>query len=181
MLSGLTKPGYSIDKYVVVLAAYYHIYAAIERGIGQFLSSANLSFDYGRRMKLPWLMADLDYFGIDPHMSAWLPLQPIELALPESVGTLIGWLYAIEGATLGGQVISSHLSQTLSLKARAGARFFNGYGSAEETHRRWREFGIFAESVAGAPEQLICAEEAAIAIFELIEAQLNDRHAQLEF
>lgn len=180
MLSGLTKLGYSMEKYTVVLAAYYHIYAAIECGIGEFLQNSSFPFDYGERLKLPWLMADLDHFGIDPNMLTWLPLAPVALASPASVGTLIGRLYAIEGATLGGQVVSSHLSQTHSLTADSGARFFNGYGDASETQRRWQEFGAFAESVAGEPDQLECAEVAAMAIFELIEAQLNERHAQFE-
>lgn len=180
MLSGLTKQGYSMDKYTVVLAAYYHIYAAIERGIGEFLRNSCFPFGYGERVKLPWLMADLDHFGIDPNMSTWQPLAPIELALPASVGTLIGWLYSIEGATLGGQVVSSHLFQTHSLTAGSGARFFNGYGDASETQRCWREFGAFADAFAGEPDQLQCAEAAALAIFELIEAQLNERHAQFE-
>jgi heme oxygenase len=47
-------------------------------------------------------------------------------------------LYVTEGATLGGQIISRHLEQTLGLSARRGAAFFGSYGL--QVGAMWRTF-----------------------------------------
>ncbi|MFZ4536656.1 biliverdin-producing heme oxygenase [Propionivibrio sp.] len=180
LLSGLTKPGYALDKYQALLAAYYHIYAVIERHIDAFLAVNALPFSYGERRKLPWLVTDLKYFGIDPETPDLSPLRPIALAPIDSAGELIGTLYAIEGATLGCQVLSRHLHETLGLTASSGACFFNGYGDAHETQRRWREFGVFANSIRANPKQQGAAELSALGVFEVIERQLDDYHARLD-
>ena len=180
LLTGLTRPGYPLDRYVALLAAYRHIYAVIEHGIDTFLGSNVVPFSYSERRKLPWLLADLQHFGIDPESPAFSPLRPVVLAPLANCGALIGTLYAIEGATLGGQVISRHLAESLALTPSAGACFFSGYGDASETQKRWQEFGVFADSVRHDPEQQGAAELAALAVFELIEGQLNDYHARLE-
>jgi heme oxygenase len=178
MLSGLTKPAYPLARYKVLLAAYFDVYAGIERGIDSFLADAGLAFDYERRRKLPWLDADLAHFGIDPASIQWHPCRPAAIAPPASVGELIGMLYVIEGATLGGQLISRHLGDTLGLTAGTGARFFSGYGDALETQRRWREFGVFADSILLQPQQRSLACDGAVCVFDSIEKVLNDCHAR---
>lgn len=180
LLSGLTKPGYPLDRYKALLAAYYHIYDAIERRIDAFLASAQLPFSYAERRKLPWLSADLGHFGTDAASPALSPLRPIRTLPATSIGALIGMLYAIEGATLGGQIISRHLQETLDLSASTGACFFNGYGDAVETQRHWREFADFANSIDGNPTEQRLAEASALSVFELIEEQLNDYRARLD-
>jgi heme oxygenase len=66
---------------------------------------------------------------------------PLCKALPllEPPSRALGSLYVLEGATLGGQIISRHLQATLGLNQKRGAAFFNGYGS--ENGQMWREFG----------------------------------------
>ena len=51
---------------------------------------------------------------------------------------IIGYLYVIEGATLGGQIIAKILEDKLGLTARYGARYFNSYGP--NTMTMWVEF-----------------------------------------
>ena len=161
-----------------LLATYFHLYTAIESQIDAFLAHTELSFAYGERRKLAWLVNDLKHFGIDPGSPDWRSLPPISLAPLANSGELIGVLYVIEGATLGGQVISSHLRKSLALTADAGARFFNGYGDSEETQRRWQEFVQFADSIGAEPHQQRCAGTAAQAVFDLIEGKLNECHAR---
>jgi len=178
MLAGLTKLGYPLRRYTNLLARYFHIYTSIERSIEQCIAGTALSLGYNK--KLPWLINDLQYFGIDPEDPEHYPSCPLAFPLPANCGSLIGTLYAVEGATLGGQVISRHLRETLALTSTTGACFFNGYGDALETRRRWEEFGNVADSLIVTPEQRQLADESALAVFELIERQLDDCHAQPE-
>ena len=78
---------------------------------------------------------------------------------------------------MGGQIVSRHLHATLGLSASAGASFFNGYGDALETQKRWQAFGVLADTIGDNPEQQRSAELAALNLFDLIEKQLNHCHA----
>lgn len=177
-VSGLTRQGYSPQRYKALLAAYYHLYAAIERHVEAMLGATATAFDYGQRKKLPWLAADLAWFGLDARHPPWRPSIEPELATPPRPGALIGTLYVIEGATLGGQVVSRHLRTSMNIDSDTGARFFTGYGDAEQTHRQWQQFAQFAGSIRGNEDELRHAERAALDLFHLFESQLDDYHAR---
>ena len=73
--------------------------------------------------------------GDTPETIAALPfcdVLPPLVTLPN----LLGCLYVIEGATLGGQIITRHLQKNLHIFPETGAEFFNGYGAATAT--RWQ-------------------------------------------
>lgn len=184
-LSGLTKPGYPIEKYRSLLSTYFHVYGSVERQIDGYSRGNAMPFTYGAaRKKLPWLEADLHYLGIDLQSAAVagpagnpVTYEPM-VGVFEDIGALIGTLYAIEGATLGGQVISRHLQATLGLTASAGARFFNGYGDTVSTQQHWQEFCHFANSIADHPQLVRSAQQAAVRMFELIETQLDALHVR---
>lgn len=182
LLSGLVRPGYSLSRYKTVLTAYFHSYQRIETAIETGLADpafAAAPFRYSERRKLPWLVADLRHFGLDPQAPEHRPIHPPTVSVPAGPGSLIGTLYVIEGATLGGQVIARGLRDNLNLTAATGIRFFNGYGDEAETGRRWREFEQYADSVNDNPDELQRAEDAAIRIFGLINDQLNDYYSRL--
>jgi heme oxygenase len=83
--------------------------------------------------KTPLLIADLDVLG------ARAPAQlPLCTELPElfSAAQVLGCLYVLEGATLGGQVISRHLRTTLGIGPETGGRLFHGYGEQTAAHFR---------------------------------------------
>lgn len=181
MLHGLTRPAFPLPCYQLILTGYFHLYRSLEQGIEQSIQRLGpaVPFRYVGRRKLPWLAQDLQHFGIDPEGAPHRPLRAAAVATPSAPGQLIGILYAIEGATLGGQVISRALRLSLGLTATTGARFFNGYGDAAETVRRWRQFERYADSIRDDPAQLRLAAEAAAAIFRLIRIQLDDYHRRL--
>jgi heme oxygenase len=96
-----------------------------------------LAFDYKERQKTPRLKQDMlslgssaDALSSTPHCTD-LPV----LTTPEQ---LLGCLYVIEGATLGGRVITQHLQKQLGLTPESGGAFFDGYGT--KTGPRWKEF-----------------------------------------
>jgi heme oxygenase len=172
LLLGLTSPDYSILSYRAVLIAYFHLFEKLETSIDNFVLNEQVSFDYSSRSKLPWIKEDLNFFGEDPYLETNLPTKAIEFPDITTVGQLIGVLYAIEGGTLGGQVISKNLHKNHNLLMHQGARFFNGY--AESTRIRWDEFCRFADSIQNNIEQCKWAETFAVLTFNKFEEGLDD-------
>jgi heme oxygenase len=125
------------DEYGQFVSRFFGFYAPLE---SQLLASPlwqTLAFDYHARQKTPRLKQDLsslgnsaDVLAVTPHCTD-LPA----LTTPEQ---LLGCLYVIEGATLGGRVISRHLQNQLGLTSESGGAFFDGYGT--ETGLRWKAF-----------------------------------------
>jgi len=56
----------------------------------------------------------------------------------------LGYLYVMEGSTLGGQLISRHFRQTLGIELATGGAYFHGYG--EQTGARWKETVQFLDA-----------------------------------
>lgn len=61
---------------------------------------------------------------------------------------ILGCLYVMEGATLGGQMITRHVRATLGITPETGGRFFNGYG--DDTGKMWQ--GMRQLLVSGASD-----------------------------
>lgn len=141
LLAGITQAGYPLEHYRLLLASYMALYKSLEQGIGRFFQSPTTRFVY--TPKLPWLLEDLQYFGDAPDEAASAGQAPRVLFAIDTLGQLLGVLYAVEGATLGGQLIASQLAIHLGLKANAGARFFNGYGL--QTAQQWEQFLAYLE------------------------------------
>lgn len=93
---------------------------------------------YEDRRKSQLLTQDLLALG---DTSSALALAPQCHALPDlsTPARLFGCLYVIEGATLGGQIISRYLLARLGLTPQSGCSFFRGYG--ERTGSQWKAFG----------------------------------------
>ncbi|WFP51853.1 biliverdin-producing heme oxygenase [Methylomonas sp. EFPC3] len=168
LLAGLVRPDYALATYQLLLQALFRTYAGLEPGLAAFSKRQLAGLDYVARVKLSWLQADLDHFGIDSAL-----LKPADLPLPQidSIGDYVGALYVVEGSTLGGQMIAKCLGQNLGLSADAGARFYAGYGAA--TTSMWRGFIDFAESIAADTAQVTAAQLAAKRIFAFFQQQFD--------
>ena len=180
LLAGLKQPGYPLRSYWLVLSAYYHFYQAMEALIESASEHLKSGFDYGPRRKHGFLRQDLvDSFHIDPEDAFWRPNREFLPIRIEDQAELVGALYVIEGATLGGQVISRQIQAgRLGVTAEHGGRFFHGYG--ELTTSRWSEFLSFAEQACPDAAQREKAAEAALAAFAEVEAALDDYTARAD-
>jgi heme oxygenase len=91
------------------------------------------------REKTPRLREDLHSLGMTRGQIDALPLCD---TLPNvaTISRALGSRYVLEGATLGGQVVSRHLESTLGLREGAGYSFYRGYGPARVAEM-WRAFG----------------------------------------
>ena len=84
-----------------------------------------------------WLRADLDGLGWNATQIAGLP-RCEDLPGCASRLELLGACYVMEGSTLGGQVVSRHVRETLGLDTAACGRYFHSYGA--EVGTRWQCF-----------------------------------------
>jgi heme oxygenase len=122
--------------YTRLIKAYYGFYRPLENRLFQVAMSIP-DLDWLIRSKTPSLEADLYALGLDAAAIDAIPLCRFSLQT-RSVASVLGVLYVLEGATLGGQSLRSKLYVRLGVDERNGGRFLAVYGTA--TLLMWRGF-----------------------------------------
>jgi heme oxygenase len=125
------------DEYRQFVSRFLGFYAPLERQLLAAPYWKVLAFDYSARQKTPRLKQDLFSLGSSADLLALTP-HCTELPVLTTPEQLLGCLYVIEGATLGGRVITRHLQRNLGLTPQSGGAFFDGYGT--ETGANWKAF-----------------------------------------
>ena len=121
-------------SYVRLLQRMYGVHSSFESCAGARKEWEPLAFNFDERRKLPLLERDLTALGSAPNT-----VQPAAAPLSlqgANFHFLLGYLYVLEGSTLGGQVLIRFLLQHLGLVPDWGAAYFYGYGPL--TAERWR-------------------------------------------
>jgi heme oxygenase (biliverdin-IX-beta and delta-forming) len=142
-------------RYANLISDFQAFYAPLEQQIFSRQEWHGIEFDLESRRKLPMLDCDLKVLDLQTPMPC---PNPPKL---ESFAEVLGAVYVLEGATLGGQVIGRHLQKQLGLSSDSGAAFFSSY--AESVGPMWLAFRQFlvaqvtstqfeSEVVAGALE-----------------------------
>lgn len=162
LLAPLARPDLSPAQYGRALLGFHGLHARLEPALLAGLARHGLDFDYAARGKLDRLRQDLARLGLA------VPDTMVELADPDSPGAVIGLLYTVEGATLGGRFLARRIGE------RPGPalplRFLSGYGDA--TEQRWQAFWHFADAQQG-PGIEADAVAAAVAAFSAFAAFLD--------
>ncbi|GGR92184.1 biliverdin-producing heme oxygenase [Deinococcus sedimenti] len=132
----LLHPGLTRPRYAAVLARLHARHAQLEPRLDETLGAVlpadlRAALDLPGRAKAGLLARDLAALGHAPHP------EPIDLTWLRSEAQAWGAAYVLEGATLGGQVVTRHLR-------RAGftpdtLHYYGSYGADVAT--RWRTFG----------------------------------------
>lgn len=151
--------------YRSLLERLYGFYAPWERRAAPFLDQALPGF-FSDRRKAPLLEQDLRYLGSEPAVIRECPNLPATDSLPP----LLGSLYVLEGATLGGQILTRHFAQHFNFSRQQGCSFFASYGS--ETGRRWRAFCELLDSYSSADYNTVIVQSA-IQTFDCFENWLG--------
>lgn len=127
---------FTADDYKTLLTKFYLFYSAVEPKLpaGELLAEG---FDIGPRNKTAMLEKDLAALGTIDSVRA----MPQWTGGPEidSLAEAFGSIYVMEGATLGGQVITRQLKENLGITVENGGAFFNSYG--KEVGPMWKAFG----------------------------------------
>jgi len=140
----LLDPHMSLSTYRQLLARFWGYYAPLEDRLRTEVEIywPDQEYSCAERAKVPDLAKDLRVLGESLDQLECCTNLP-ELTTPAQV---LGCLYVIEGATLGGQIISKHLLANLEIGIDTGATFFNGYGA--NTGNQWQSFRLFLTSNA---------------------------------
>ena len=136
----------SLDTYRDLLSRFWGYYAPLEERLQNAMAIywPDNEYLWSERKKTPLLEMDLRSLGQSTTAHSKCPDLP-NLATPAHV---LGCLYVIEAATLGGKIISKHLNSNLGLTFESGAAFFFGYGLVTGTS--WQSFRQFLVSSAEA-------------------------------
>ena len=130
----------TLADYWQLIARVYGFYEPLEAGLSALLDWRAVPYDFQQRLKTPLLVRNLQALGLSETERAALP-RCHDLPALAGFGSALGYLYVLEGATLGGQIIARHCNTAFQLTPENGLAFYHGYGP--ETGPRWKEFGAF--------------------------------------
>jgi heme oxygenase len=158
---GFGPDGLPPDGYLRLLRALHGFHAPLEARLRDAAGEATPPFSLRGRSAL--LARDLAAFGVDRDELVRMPRCE---DLPALVGReeIAGCLYVIEGAALGGQVISRIMARRLD--AGDGLAFFIGDGPG--TAGRWREVLAWLELVGTTDPQRRRVVSSACATFDAL-------------
>ncbi|WP_158531587.1 MULTISPECIES: biliverdin-producing heme oxygenase [unclassified Meiothermus] len=151
-------PAFDRGRYVILLSQIYQAVAPLESRLSTLPLPPALCLS--ERLKSPALRADLLALGAE------LPPLPTALSwLPQEVPEALGAMYVLEGSSLGGQLISRHLQNSLGLSPERGLRYFVGYGP--KTSAMWKSFGqiLRQQVLPGSEEQVAEGARCTFALF----------------
>ena len=161
-----------LERYKRLLSAYYGFYHELEDRL-QHSPLMTPGFDLHARLKTPALHRDMQALGVNTQSLALCDTLPA-LSSPASV---LGVLYVLEGATLGGNVLRKQMSERLGLDAHNGCAFLYVYGEA--TGRQWKAFMDFLGSVPLDAQARGEAVQAACSTFSCFEQWLERQEVLL--
>jgi heme oxygenase len=159
----------TLDDYRLLLEKFLGFYGPVETRLEKHFNRRAGGFDFERRRKVPMLVSDLRALGVKD-----LSLVSRCAALPalDTPPQAFGCLYALEIATLGGQIIARHLSRALGVGPDSGCSFFNSYGG--QAVRMWSDFGQRIKNYAVTHEIEEAMTRAAIDTFIKLEQWMTD-------
>lgn len=169
----------SLVSYVGFLRALSVIHEAFEQAMSQASHPVLASLWDPALRKLPLIDRDLAHFQRQSPaqtpvavLRAHLLTQAIRARALDDPISLLGYLYVLEGSTLGGIVLRQQLAAAFGLSGSDGLAFVSSYGKA--TKARWKTFAArMSSAVPGRPEQdrvIAAAVEAFVGIGRAIES-----------
>jgi heme oxygenase len=132
MRDDLTRP-----RWTRLVGRFYGFYQPWEVAVERAVNGGELAVIVADRRKVAWLERDLADLAVPSSQREALP-RCARLPALDSPARVLGSMYVLEGATLGGQHISRHVEKTLGLSGGRGYSFFRSYGA--ETGRMWQAF-----------------------------------------
>jgi len=148
----------SLDAYKTHLLKTWAFYRPLEADLAA-LDWSPVGIEFEGRRKTALIEEDLRVLGF-PHP----PIKDDKNTLGgTTLDFAVGCLYVLEGATLGGQVISRYLAK-LGIGPGNGGLFFNGYGA--RTGEMWKAFQFSAAHYCDTEHQIAEAVEGARWAFE---------------
>ncbi|CDN45724.1 Heme oxygenase [Paenibacillus sp. P22] len=162
----------TLQQYKQYLELFYGFIKPMEAIVLAAPAAEAWGIDFSRLAKLPLLERDFTELG---YSRTDIESIPVCGSLPDvSVpARMLGYLYVMEGSTLGGQVISRKLASGLQLAPESGLSYFYAYGP--DTRARWGEMRELLVREGSEPRQGGEMVEAAKETFALLDAWIHAR------
>lgn len=130
----------TLIDYQLLIQKFYGFITPCEALIDSLLCNSVLK---NRKKKL-WLEQDLLALRLSDHKDTKLSIC-LDLPCLSEYEQVLGYLYVMEGATFGGQVITKMLKTHLQITEDQGGRYFHGYG--DKTKIMWNDFCLHLSSI----------------------------------
>ncbi|MBA2284507.1 MAG: biliverdin-producing heme oxygenase [Ktedonobacteraceae bacterium] len=144
----------TLESYSRLLQKFLGFYLPVEPRLLGVQNRYDLQVHLRGRLKSPLLLRDLSEIAAQQVTGVPLCETLPTLTCPAHVW---GCLYVLEGSTLGGTLISKHITRELGLTAEHGCAFFGSYGS--QVGSMWQMFTCTLEAYVSThhEEQIIIA------------------------
>ena len=139
---GLLNQPASSEFYAHLLRRFLGFHLVWEQDLQAF---PELARELEARSRIEHLRDDLKMLGLTEAEISHVPLCSDAHRVTADEAHALGSFYVLEGSTLGGQLITKHLSGAHWLPAE-GLSYFNPYGS--RTGEKWRSFKRWLEDQA---------------------------------
>jgi len=134
-----------LEQYVGQLAAYRVVHRALDHALATSANPAVRSIWRDDLTKAQLLERDLEHFaGVDlvacghALQAAEAFASAIKAKAANDPLALLGYLYVLEGSTLGATVLRVHLAAAYGLEGDGGLAYYSPYGHAVMPH--WKQF-----------------------------------------
>jgi CheY-like chemotaxis protein len=151
---GLTKADRDLAHYRHYLERTFGYYLPLEQRLLRASQSHDWFSEVLTRCKTSALQEDLRWLGTAPQTIETLP-KAERLPRIDTLDDILGVLYVLEGATLGGQVLSKHFNNRWGIVRHSGATFINVYGN--QTADYWARFLRWLETSAVDNSRVVAA------------------------
>jgi heme oxygenase (biliverdin-IX-beta and delta-forming) len=136
VLSKITQPSFSLSDYIFLLEKFYAFIQPAEQLVFGMPELSEIVPEFERRRKAELLISDLRYLSGSKVVPA---IRDSSIsAVINSIPQALGYLYVLEGSTLGGKIISENLKNFLGIEKDSGGKYFNNY--SEERGNMWKSF-----------------------------------------
>lgn len=163
----ILDPDATVEMYAKYLRRMLGFHRPMERLFATHEALAATGFDAPARRKQDLIVADLSAVGFDPEASDCDALPYVE-----DLADAIGAAYVLEGSTLGGAFILSHLPPSLAALRGTATRFLEGYG--RNTGAMWRAFMGIANATLSTESRVERAVISAQDTFQRLTAWLDE-------
>lgn len=147
------------QRYASWLAQMYLIHQSLEEALRDTAGNSEIIRSVVRdyQYQIPYLLEDLEYFGIDPQQIEPTPAATRFADLVNSARqnpiSLLGLHYVLEGSNNGGRYIARHVARAYDLEPRGvGLRYLDPYGDQQRQH--WMAFKEDMGSIEFTAEQV---------------------------
>ena len=165
------------QRYEAWLGQMYLIHSSLEQALQAAAADSEairaVVQDY--QYQVPYLLEDLQFFGVDPQSIVPLPSTERFLAMVAAHADdplhLLGLHYVLEGSNNGGRFIARHVSQAYQLTPGPGLRYLDPYDDRQREY--WMAFRETMDSLGLADEEAARLVAAAKQMYGTV-AELSD-------